>query len=414
MNAGRKRVFLMQSSRWRYQAASGAAALAFALCIAVANAQWSPVWPPYGKTDPPYLTPFDRAPNPDALSTFSPADAIDHAAKGQFTAALAELDQGIFFDSQNAGLYDVRGTVLLRMGEIARAKADIDHALAIEPTNLDFQAHAANVLDAQGDHARAVAEFDRILGLNPQHVPSHVGKGAALLAMGQFDRALAEFDRALAIKPNPMLVDVLTARGIGLAAKGRLKEANANIERAADSSADNAKVVIGRAMVLLLGKQADRAITVLDRSIAAGNEDFTAYLLRGKALGQTGAFDRAISDLDQALNLQPRSVEALNARANAWMKKKDYTRALADLDQSIEAQPSVVAYVVRAVVYEFQGKCNLAMADYRQARELKPGNQVEIDAQAAAKTRLDQYAHRKACGPVGERKLADSGAATAL
>jgi tetratricopeptide (TPR) repeat protein len=128
--------------------------------------------------------------------------------------------------------------------------------------------------------------------------------------------------------------------------------------------------------------------------------------LRGKALAQTGALDRAIADFDQALKWRPRNAEALAARGAIWMKKKDYARALADLDQSIESQPTISGYLVRGLVHETQGKCSLAMADYRQARELKAGGTLEVQAQAAAKSRLDQYARHKSCGPAGEHRLA--------
>jgi tetratricopeptide (TPR) repeat protein len=284
----------------------------------------------------------------------------------------------------------------------------------LDPGNLDAQAHAANLLDDQGEHARAAAEFDRIIGSNPQHVPSHIGKGAALAGLGQIDPALAEFDRALAITPNTMQVDALVGRGVVLALKGRLKEANANIERALDLGPDNAKAFFGQAIVLMASKQLDRAITVLDRSIADGNEDPLMFVLRGKALAQTGALDRATADFDQALKLRPLDAEALVARGSVWIKKKDYERALADLDQSIEAQPTIAGYVLRGAVHEIQGRCSLAMADYRQARDLKPSNTLDAQAQATAKGRLDQYARRKSCAPVGERKLASGGFGAAL
>jgi tetratricopeptide (TPR) repeat protein len=312
-------------------------------------------------------------------------------------------------EDYNHALYDLRGAVLLRTAQFARGKADIDRALSIDPTNLDAQAHAANLLDQQGEHARAVAEFDRILRTNPQHIPAHIGKGAALLGLGQFDRALAEFDRALAITPNSMQIDALVARGIALAAKGRRKEANANVERALDLGPDNAKAALGQALVLGLSKQLDRAITVLDRSIANGNEDPLMFVLRGKALAQTGALDRAIADFDQALKLRPLDAEALTARGSVWMKKKNYARALADLDQSIGSQATVAGYVVRGALHETQGRCSLAMADYRQARELKPSSTLDAAAQAMAKGRLEQYARRKSCSPAGERGLAGGG-----
>jgi len=71
------------------------------------------------------------------------------------------------------------------------------------------------------------------------------------------------------------------------------------------------------------------------------------------------------------------------------MKKKDYARALADLDQSIDAQPTISGYVVRrSTAPRRREDAALAMADYRQARDLKVGGTLEASAQAIAKSRL--------------------------
>jgi tetratricopeptide (TPR) repeat protein len=331
-----------------------------------------------------------------------------HSLKGQQTAALADLDKAIELSGGNARLYDVRCAVLLEMDQLDRAKADSDRALALDPTSLDARARAADILAAQGRPERALAEFDRLIAIDPKRATLHIGKGLVLLSQARIDRALAEFDRALA-NPSPLTANALVGRGAALLAKGRVKEANAVFDRAAGMDPDSAKATTARALGLLAAKQAGQAIAALDQSITNGSEEPSMFLLRGKALLESGELDRALADFDLALRLRPMYADALTARGMIWLKKNDFQRAVADLGQSIAAHPSIGAYVARGEAYEMQGKCSLASADYRKAREMKVDAFFAAEAQLVARSRLEQLARHKSCGPVDKRRFASGG-----
>jgi hypothetical protein len=61
-------------------------------------------------------------------------------------------------------------------------------------------------------------------------------------------------------------------------------------------------------------------------------------------------------------------------------------------------QPSVQSYLARAQLFDAQGKVDAAMADFRQATELKPANVFDTAAQALAKSRIEQLARGNSCG----------------
>jgi tetratricopeptide (TPR) repeat protein len=104
---------------------------------------------------------------------------------------------------------------------------------------------------------------------------------------------------------NPLLLDAQVGRGVALLAKGRVKEASAILDRAAQTSPDSAKAIAARALGLLVAKQVGRAIATLDPSIANGSEEPLMFLPRGKAFYQNGELERANADFDQALKLRP-------------------------------------------------------------------------------------------------------------
>jgi tetratricopeptide (TPR) repeat protein len=87
------------------------------------------------------------------------------------------------------------------------------------------------------------------------------------------------------------------------------------------------------------------------------------------------------------------------------MRKKDYARAQADLDQSLSLRQSVLTYFVRGQLFEAQGKLDQAIADFRKAIELKPGNIFDATAQTVAKSRLEALTRNNSCGKNDQRCL---------
>jgi tetratricopeptide (TPR) repeat protein len=84
-----------------------------------------------------------------------------------------------------------------------------------------------------------------------------------------------------------------------------------------------------------------------------------------------------------------------------FIKKGDIARALADLDRSIAAGKRVANYSVRAQAYEEQGRIDLAIADLREATELKGTCLFDLAAQAEAKKRLERLSRRNSCRGAG-------------
>jgi tetratricopeptide (TPR) repeat protein len=61
-------------------------------------------------------------------------------------------------------------------------------------------------------------------------------------------------------------------------------------------------------------------------------------------------------------------------------------------------QQSVLTYFARGQLFEAQGKLDRAIADFRKAIELKPGNIFDATAQTIAKGRLEALARNNSCG----------------
>ncbi len=94
---------------------------------------------------------------------------ILRAARGDFTAAIADYDRGVALIPDLGEAYVNRGNVRFRLKRYADAVADYDAALA--------------------------------LGLGPRHV-AHLNRGAANLMLKRFEDARADYQAALAARPG--------------------------------------------------------------------------------------------------------------------------------------------------------------------------------------------------------------------
>jgi Tfp pilus assembly protein PilF len=125
--------------------------------------------------------------------------------------------------------------------------------------------------------------------------------------------------------------------------------------------------------------------------------------MRGRVLIAKGETDKAIEEFDRALKLKPNSGDALTARGAAWLKKKDYARSLADIEKAMSLDHAdLESYLIRAGVYEAQGKTDLAIADLRTATQFAPRTVFETLAQAEAKKRISRLTKATPCPSAGD------------
>src|SRR3954462_11345216 len=138
-------------------------------------------------------------------------------------------------------------------------------------------------------------------------------------------------------------------------------------------------------------------------AIQRGFKSAEVYTRRGRVLSAKGETDKAIEEFDHALKLKPISGDALTARGAAWLKKKDYGRALADIEKAMSLdRADLESYLIRAGIYEAQGKAELAIADLRKATQFAPRTVFETLAQTEARKRINRLTKATPCPGAGE------------
>jgi tetratricopeptide (TPR) repeat protein len=109
--------------------------------------------------------------------------------------ALADFNQAIALDINNADAILGRGILRLEAGDPERAIVDFNAALLFKPTATVYAAYTAAFRNRgaafaeTGDQDHAIADFNEAIRLNPEDATAFIGRSAAYKAKGDLVRA---------------------------------------------------------------------------------------------------------------------------------------------------------------------------------------------------------------------------------
>lgn len=203
-----------------------------------------------------------------------------------------------------------------------------------------------NTYKSQGLNQSAIQDYDRAIRLKPDDKMPYFNRGTAYLKMRQFDDAIRDFDQVVRLNPNDL--GGYFNRGYAYLGLG----------------------------------QYDRAIADIDQALRIQPDNAGAFDLRSDAYAGKGDYDHAIADLDQTIKLDPDFCAcAYYTRGSIYLEKKhDLDRAIADFDEAIRRKPDYAdSYTARGDAYDVKGLSDRALADYRDALKLRPGDKRAED-----------------------------------
>jgi protein O-GlcNAc transferase len=205
---------------------------------------------------------------------------VQQILRGNYDAALKQLEGAKTSGAAPAEIENLRGLALLLEGEIAKAMAAFDKALALQP---DLQA----------------ARFNRGLA----HLRNHA-----------YAKAAADLEPVYADEHGPLRADAAYHLGIAYDRLGRATEAETWLDRALklDSTLDAALLYVGM-LRERRGELQGAGRAYLDY-LALHPESLSAKLRFGISAHKAGRIDTAKKYLDQVIAAAPRSDEAIEAR----------------------------------------------------------------------------------------------------
>ncbi len=142
----------------------------------------------------------------NALAEAHEGRAYGHFKLGDLDRAIADLDEAIRFDPDDAALYANRGILYSSKGDFEQAMTNADKAIRLDPEHAPAYDVQANVFFRRRKFEQAIAAYGRAIGIDPNsYLLSpllYYNRGTALAKMRQFDQAVADYDAALRLRPD--------------------------------------------------------------------------------------------------------------------------------------------------------------------------------------------------------------------
>jgi tetratricopeptide (TPR) repeat protein len=288
--------------------------------------------------------------SPTLLSGIYEDRGVMYSKQKDLTLAIADFDQALKYDPDNASAYGNRGVTYRALKEYELAIQDCTHALAINP-DLDWvYACRGDIYRHLKKYPEALHDFSRAIALDPDDAPSYVGRGRVYRGMDDYERSIADIQHAISLDNKPAWF----------------------YQQLADTyrSFDHSK----------------RAIELYTRAIELGIAQdagyYWTYASRGKAYADLGQYELALADFEHAIAINPAYSWAYFHLGKICYLLKEYERSLTYFSQAIELYAStkqraesrssyVQAYIYRAKVYEALGDIEQAQADYACSREIE-------------------------------------------
>jgi tetratricopeptide (TPR) repeat protein len=300
-----------------------------------------------------------------------------------------------------------RTVILFALLALASLPANAQKPRPKGPVNVEVKdpaQQAAAIFDAAqnahqaGDLEKAVTLYSEALTRDPSLWQAEFQRGIAYFSLNRLNDARASMNRVetqLAGSPSegapdlkPYKARVQLVLGEIEASAAKPAEAEKAFRRALEIDPASKRAHAALAELLLEGKKPEEAAVEARAAIDSGDDRVEARLLLGECLILARQFDAALQVLNEVLKAQPSNVIALRYRAQILFGRKDYQGAVADLRAAFAAEQKPESKIETGL--ELARVCSQlhddagAAAAYQEVLKLDPGNSEARAGVAAA------------------------------
>jgi serine/threonine-protein kinase len=260
--------------------------------------------------------------------------AVARNRAGEYALAIKDIDQAIDMSPDSSRLRQFRGVTYAQSGNYKKAVSNQSRAIRLDKNNAEAWFYRGYDYSRMEKFSKAIADYNHAIKLNPDFLTAINNRGQLYYDMGDCERALVDFNTSLELAPNS---------GLALVNRAECRFAVGNVEGSLEDHR--------------------RSIELMPDSADAHNASCWTKGLLGDGEG-------ALEDCNEALRLEPGVAAMLDSRALAYYRLHQYDLALADEMEAMK-EPTWENHILRAAIYQQQGKTELAEADYRAAKGLQ-------------------------------------------
>jgi tetratricopeptide (TPR) repeat protein len=334
----------------------------------------------------------------------TPAAAVALEQKGDLPQAAQAWRSFIAAHPRDAGAYASLGVVLAKQQKYPEAAAAYKKALSLDPKlpgiemNLglaefkqghfhaaieplkavasrdagNFQAHTLLGLSYYGDkqYVKAIESLKVAVQVDPANVELQQIVAQSCLWAGQYQCALDGFRQILMTQPNSAAAHVLI--GEALDGLGKTPEAIAEFRLAAQVSPREPNVHFGLGFLYWKSQDYEKAKAEFRAELANDGDSAQAWAYLGDTEMKLGNREAAASDLNKAIQLRSDIRLAYIDRGIMLSEENKYKDAIADFRKAIELDPGQPdAHYRLARAYQALGESTEAEKEFKRVQQLR-------------------------------------------
>ena len=306
-----------------------------------------------------------------------PRDAEAYASLGvvlakqqKYPEAAAAYKKALSLDPRLPGIEMNLGLAEFKQGRFHAAIAPLKAVAARDADN--FQAHTLLGLSYYGDkqYGKAIESLQVAVQADPSNVELRQIVAQSCLWAGQYQCALDGFRQILMSQPNSAAAHVLI--GEALDGLGKTPEAIAEFQQAAQVSPHEPNVHFGLGFLYWKSQDYGKAKAEFQAELASHADSAQAWAYLGDTEMKLGNRELAASALNKAIQLQSDIRLAYLDRGILLSEGNKHKDAIADFRKAIELDPGQPdAHYRLARAYQALGESNEAEREFKRVQQLR-------------------------------------------
>ncbi len=147
-------------------------------------------------------------------------------------ACTRNIESGRFIGRNLAVAFTNRGDAYRRKGQFDQAIADYDQAIQLQSNDAGFIVSRGNAYYYKGAFDRAIENYDEAIRLNPNLALAYGNRGNVHRRIGQLEQAIRNYDKAIQLTPDD--AQIFADRGLAYEASGDTSQALRDFNKAYD------------------------------------------------------------------------------------------------------------------------------------------------------------------------------------
>ncbi|MEH2288103.1 tetratricopeptide repeat protein [Nostoc sp.] len=300
-------------------------------------------------------------------------EGVNKYESGNYEGAIADFNQIIELDPQNALAYNRRGDAYYRLGDYEQAQADSSQAILLDPQDANGYFDRGFAFSELGKNKEAIADYTQAIKLNSKDAYAYYGRGLAYAQLKDNKGALGDFSKAIALKPQ--YTEAYLQRGILHRRLKQRLEAIQDFDKVIKINPSDAKAYYQRGLTQSINQQKYEAIKDYTDAININPKYIEAYLNRGDIYSDLGNQVEATEDYNTILQIDPKFIAAYIHRGIHRFSFGDYKGAIEDYTAVLKLDTNnIAAYNNRGNAYLELGNKKAANQDYSRAIAISPNN----------------------------------------